>query len=494
MSRVQSRQGGKTPSEIRDVSKTLSNERRDKLLGLRDREAMKDVLTEKFHRRYGSQRDGKGDDDAQSVSESVIRGEVQTFVQKGSLTEGNLARLERRIRQHSRKPGQCPDDMKSVVSSYSRMSGASEGNHSVGMRSNLGSICEGSNQYDWAKLDEYAKYLYEQDAKKQKAGVADQQRKLRSDLDQQVQDARLRKEKEMAADEECWKESMNLREADLEKERQKDEDRKKKINKEAQDRRMQLLYEQELKESEAEKKRVDEEALVRKIADEVLSEKERGQQRKQDQRDHLKKVFEENEQEKLLKKEAQDRQKEEDIEYSRKYREMLDAQDRQKQQELQNRLTRQKQRVDAMEKNVMGVVKKKEEEAAERAAQQRKEMEARLLELERNKQENMTKQKQETQQFLLQQMKEHDTEKQNQRHEKQEQGKLLEVDSETYNNNKQRETETRRIRNIKHREELQQQINERNKQATQGMSMEEIAMNKELLQKVDKTLRERGTQ
>jgi len=100
MSRTSSRQGRN--QDIRDVSKTLSAERREKLIALRDREAMKDVLLEKFQIRYGTQREKK-DDDAVSVSESVIRNEVDTFVQKAYLTEENLARLERRIRQHSRK-------------------------------------------------------------------------------------------------------------------------------------------------------------------------------------------------------------------------------------------------------------------------------------------------------------------------------------------------------------------------------------------------------
>merc|ERR1712066_5541 len=44
----------------------------------------------------------------------------------------------------------------------------------------------GSGSFDWARLDEYASYLHEQDAARQKQGVQALQRKLRKDLDLQV--------------------------------------------------------------------------------------------------------------------------------------------------------------------------------------------------------------------------------------------------------------------------------------------------------------------
>merc|ERR1712114_97533 len=107
--------------------------------------------------------------------------------------------------------------------------------------------------------------------------------------------------------------------------------------------------------------------------------------RKEDQRLYMQKVFEENAYEKQQKKEASEKQCEEDIEYSKKFKEMLDAQDKQKQDQLQDRLDRQKLRVEAMEKNVISVSRSKDDDAAAQAARQRKEMEERLLELERNK-------------------------------------------------------------------------------------------------------------
>eukprot|EP00397_Hematodinium_sp_SG-2012_P017352 GEMP01017741.1.p1 GENE.GEMP01017741.1~~GEMP01017741.1.p1 ORF type:complete len:488 (+),score=140.31 GEMP01017741.1:93-1556(+) len=478
MSRTSSRQGNQ---EIRDVSKTLSAERREKLIALRDREAMKDVLLKKFQRRYGTQREKK-DDDALSVSESVIRNEVDTFVQKANLTEENLARLERRIRQHSRKTKE--DDLTSVISAYSRFS---DGNLSIALKSNLDSIAE-EGHYDWSKLDEYAKFLHEQDAVRQKAGIVDQQKKLRSDLDKQVQDGIQRKQKQEESDAAFWQLKMDELDKWKEEEKQKELNSKVHAVKERESRDLQLLYEKQLREAEDEKKRKEEEQLVRKIAHEVVSEKERAIKQKEAQRAYMLKVFEESAVEKMQKKAEKQREMEQDGEYVRKYNEMMEKQDKAKKAELEGRMDRQKRRVEKMEESVMNVVKKKDGEAAERADFQRKDMEQRLMELELNKAAKLCKLKLDTQKFLLQQMQEHDANKQQQRDMKEKQGQILEADSQEFDGIRKQEVETRRLRNLQHRLELQQQIEDRKDERSEAMSAEEIAMNKKLLKKVDTVL------
>merc|ERR1719238_2283476 len=63
--------------------------------------------------------------------------------------------------------------------------------------SKMGAIPEGAIQdFDWSKLDEYASYLHEQDALRQKAGVMAMQQKLRLDLDRQVADQRMKKQRQ----------------------------------------------------------------------------------------------------------------------------------------------------------------------------------------------------------------------------------------------------------------------------------------------------------
>jgi len=178
-------------SSIRQASKTLSAGRREKLLALRDRERMNDVLLQKFERRYGPSRARK-DDDTQSVSDSILRKEVSTFVNKAALTEDNLGRLERRMRQHARKKAHT-EDAASIVSAYSQVSKQSAEDQSQHQMHSLKGIPEDATTCDWGKLDEYAKLLHQRDEVKLRLGVVEKQKKQREALDKQIQDARERK-------------------------------------------------------------------------------------------------------------------------------------------------------------------------------------------------------------------------------------------------------------------------------------------------------------
>merc|ERR1712118_486990 len=70
--------------------------------------------------------------------------------------------------------------------------------------------------FDWSKLDEYAAFLHEQDAQRSKRQYGMMQEKLKTDLDRQVNDARMKKQKEREGDKkyhlsqiaevEAWKE------------------------------------------------------------------------------------------------------------------------------------------------------------------------------------------------------------------------------------------------------------------------------------------------
>merc|ERR1719454_1379190 len=52
------------------------------------------------------------------------------------------------------------------------------------------------DNFEWSKLDEYASYLHEQDAVRQRLGLVDMQKKLRADLDKQVADQRRKKQRQ----------------------------------------------------------------------------------------------------------------------------------------------------------------------------------------------------------------------------------------------------------------------------------------------------------
>lgn len=475
-------------SSVRQASKTLSAERREKLLALRDRERMNDVLLQKFERRYGPGRVRK-DDDTQSVSESVLRKEVNTFVNKAALTEDNLGRLERRMRQHARKKAHN-DEAASIISAYSQVSKQSAEDQSQYRMQPLEGIPE-ETTYDWGKLDEYAKLLHQRDEFKLRLGVVEQQKKQREALDKQIQDARERKKIQQDSDQRFhdnqmaeltkWKADEQVKEAEI----------RNKALTEKKGRDIQLQYERQLRGAEAERKKQDDELLLSQIANKTITEKENAIKKKARDRELMKTVYIENEREKQIKKELLEQQREKDLEYTREYGRILDEQEIRKKNELQGRLDRQKARAKNMEDLALSIERKQEMDDAGRIANERIEMEKRLIEVERKKAEEMSKKRLDTQEFLLQQMQEHDAQKQERQKSKQVQAKILAQDNVEFSRAKNQEIEARKERHVTHMRELQAQIDRRKLVKSEAMSVDEIAMNRGLLKKVDDVLQER---
>merc|ERR1712139_619615 len=155
-------------------------------------------------------------------------------------------------------------------------------------------IVKGGGVYDWSRLDEYASYLHEQDAARQKQGVQALQRKLRKDLDLQVAE---RKAKQDEGQEEERRYHNNLM-VELERWKQTEQARaeelRQKLQREKKDRDEQLAYERELKEAAEQKKKEEEAALVDKIVNEMEAEQVRYERKKVETKKAMKKVFEEN--------------------------------------------------------------------------------------------------------------------------------------------------------------------------------------------------------
>merc|ERR1712182_84293 len=128
------------------------------------------------------------------------------------------------------------------------------------------SSLEPIQEMDWSKLDEYAAYLHEQDALRQKAGVLAMQQKLRLDLDRQVAEQRTKKQRQREEESKYFMNQLVEIEQWKEMERAKAEELKEKAHKEKQDRDEQLQYERMLKDDERQRKKDEEAQLVEKIA------------------------------------------------------------------------------------------------------------------------------------------------------------------------------------------------------------------------------------
>jgi len=477
---------------LRQVSNTLSAERREKLIALRDRERMNDVLLQKFGRKYGPDRI-KTDDDTHSVPESVLQNEVSNFVDKAALTEDNLARLERRMRRHATKKNNCPEDVKSIISAYSQATKASEGDHPLQFQRRMEPL-EGIAEEppcDWGKLDEYAKLLHQREDYIHQIAHVEKQKLLKTELDKQIEAARERKKQQQESDQKCHEtliESLAKWKVD---EKMKEEEIKNKAMKEKEGRDLQLELDKQTREEETERKRQDDEHLLRLIATNAVVEKEEKLKKKEQNRDLWHNIHVEHEREKQIKKELLKQEREQDIEYNREFDRIFVKQETRKKNERQTRLDRQDARVQHMESTVSSGEKNKALDEEIRIAKTKKEMEKKQLEVERNKEDKMNRMRLDTQDFLLQQMEDHKEKKLERQRSKQAQAELIEQDNLEYSRIKNKETEEKRRRNVNHKQELQNEIDRRRERKSEVMSTHEIAINRGLLKKIGDVFNER---
>merc|ERR1712230_252165 len=114
------------------------------------------------------------------------------------------------------------------------------------------SIKEGEKfeNFEWSKLDEYASYLHEQDAMRQKLGLHDMQKKLRADLDKQVADQRRKKNRQREEEQKYFHNQMVEIEQWKEMEKERDAE---------------LAFDQKRRDEELAKQEKEEKALVSKI-------------------------------------------------------------------------------------------------------------------------------------------------------------------------------------------------------------------------------------
>merc|ERR1712187_1002813 len=134
------------------------------------------------------------------------------------------------------------------VSAYSGASMRSRSLASLG--EHIVKPSENPEAFDWCRLDEYASYLHEQDAIRQKLVVQALQRKLKMDLDNQVKEKSYKK-KELENEETRYHQNSLV---ELERWKKNEQDRaeelKNKLMKEKADRDEQLAFEKKLKAEE----------------------------------------------------------------------------------------------------------------------------------------------------------------------------------------------------------------------------------------------------
>jgi len=344
---------------------------------------------------------------------------------------------------------------------------------------------------DWSRLDDYASYLHEQDALRQKMGVQALQRKLKSDLDQQVMEKR--KKRADGDEEERRYHNNSMLELDHWKmaEQTREEERHQKLMKEKRDRDEQLNFERHLKSEEMQKKKDEESFLVQKIVNEMEAEQKRFERKKAQTKKSMKKVFDENMEDQKQRNEAKQQSMEREAAQMREYNRILDEQEEQRANELAARMERQNSLMKELQANVAQVQKGAGDNDAQRAAAQQEEMDRHFFDAENMKQQRLKQLRLENQQYLMKQMGERDMKKDDERELQDIQAQILQHDTREYNEIERQKTIDKRQRALEHRRDIEKQMETRHLSTVPEMSEAEIAMNKPLLNLVSRTLKAR---
>lgn len=480
---------GTSRSEL-SVNSKLSDSRRAKLLNMKQREDLKDQLTEKFKGRFGH--GGAKEADEVSVCSAAIRRDVEDFASKARASESNLDRLERKLRGRAQGKGE-DDSMVSGVSAYTGLTGLSR--LSAGSRSATSlvgkNLVEG-RKHDWSKLDEYASYLHEQDALRQSLGVKALQRKLKMDLDQQVKEKK-RKDQEALAEEERFHQNTL---AELERwkhqEQERDEEKKEKIRKEQKDRDDQLLYERQLRDAEERRKKTEEAALVEKICTEMEGDQKRHEKKKEQVKKAMRKVQTDNVEDQRKRKIAELEAKDKEAETMKEYNRILDQQEEQRAEELVQRMEKQKVLMKKLQESSGRAKAEAGDNDSKRADAQQEEQDRHFFEAEAVKQHRLKQMRLENQAYLLKQMDERNSRGEEENYLTSIQAQILERDTIEYTQKEKQKFADRRTKNVAHRKELEKQMKRNAQVCAMDMDDKEVAINKPLLDLVDRTLATRN--
>jgi hypothetical protein len=452
-------------------------------------ESAEDLLTSKFQMRYSSGGAEK-DPDMVSVAPSIIRKEVEKFGKLQNLTEANLSRLERRIQ--SRAAGTLQgDDVRSIsgISMYSGMSMRSRSSTALAGSTMIKKHpLEGLPPMDWTKMDEYASYVHEQDVIRQQLGIKAVQKKMRSDLQEQV-NAKIDKKK-IIEEEDMKHHNNSLMELQRweQMEKVREAEKKDKVVKEKIARDEQTNYNREVRKQIQDQKQHEEAKLITKIVEEMQEEQEKQEVAKEEAKKAMMKVYHANQEDLKNKAVALQEQRKRDADALVEYAKAQDAEEKRRAAELQGRMDKQQELMGKLMDSVQTIKQSAGSEDYKRALLQQEEMDHHYQKAEDTKQNRLKQMRLENQQYLLRQIEEKAGRGEDDKYLQEIQCMIQERDTQEYEDAERRKTIETRVRNHHHRKDLEKQMEYKLAQSVPLMTEGEMLMNKPLLHLVHNTL------
>ena len=340
---------------------------------------------------------------------------------------------------------------------------------------------------EWSAIAKYNRKLYEDEIKMEKIKDEELKRRNKADLDLQIKQRLIKEYEEELKDKEYDKIMKEHQKEMDEIDRKKQESIKKQILKEKESRDEQMRQNYIKKRIEILKEKKFEKNLVKYIQEGIEKEKQDAIDKKKKENEALLRAIKENDLKIKMKKEKEKRDKEEEIKMGEERMKMQMKEDLQREKYYES-----------IKKNGMKM-SSKADELLKRLRQEQEEEDKRIqhyydeknrLEIDKEKEKEMKKFKDkfELKKYLDMQIEERKKEEDFLKSLDYEQARIWAIDCKKYNDDEKEINKRIREMNKRNMESVMEQINKKKKNNKKGMNETEYAMNREILEKAKASL------
>ena len=340
---------------------------------------------------------------------------------------------------------------------------------------------------EWSAIAKYNRKLYEDEIKMEKIKDEELKRRNKADLDLQIKQRLIKEYEEELKDKEYDKIMKEHQKVMDEIDRKKQESIKKQILKEKESRDEQMRQNYIKKRIEILKEKKFEKNLVKYIQEGIEKEKQDAIDKKKKENEALLRAIKENDLKIKMKKEKEKRDKEEEIKMGEERMKMQMKEDLQREKYYES-----------IKKNGMKM-SSKADELLKRLRQEQEEEDKRIqhyydeknrLEIDKEKEKEMKKFKDkfELKKYLDMQIEERKKEEDFLKSLDYEQARIWAIDCKKYNDDEKEINKKIREMNKRNMDSVMEQINKKKKNNKKGMNETEYAMNREILEKAKASL------
>jgi hypothetical protein len=350
---------------------------------------------------------------------------------------------------------------------------------------------ETPTSFEWKHLDAFAKHIEEKEASRKLIEKREAQIHTKADLDKQMADLHLRKQRERVESMEYYSQISAEVAKHIESESRASDERRRLAEHEKAERDEQLRCAEEKRREQHDRQAKQDRKVMEQIQTDLERERLEVNDRREREKMQVQRLMEENEKDRLARSTLKKKEEMEELEQLRKYHDILKKQETEREQELQKRVERQKSLMKRMEETVTRTMNEKSKDDDIRALKQQAEIEERYIKLERLKADRVNNLRNEMKQMLVDQMKERQALKEKESHLKIVHANLLKADTEDYLKAEKQKVEKRSDLMKRYKQELvsQKETAESLARATRDeLSHDEILMNRQLIRLVQTTL------